>query len=275
MATFAIGDIQGCFTALRDLLDQISFDPARDRLWFVGDLVNRGPASAATLRFVRDLGASAVCVLGNHDLHLLAVAGGCAKLHPEDTLADVLDAPDRDELLDWLRCRPLMHVDQGYALVHAGLLPAWTIERALALAREVEGVLRQPDYVRLLAQMYGNHPACWSEELDGPARWRVAINAMTRLRVCTPAGEMDLSYKGESANLPPGCLPWFAVPTRASRGTPIIFGHWSALGLVLQPDIIGLDTGCVWGRELSAIRLEDRQLFHVSCGDAADPAHRR
>ena len=275
MATFAIGDVQGCFSALRELLAQMQFDPDSDRLWFVGDLVNRGPASAATLRFVRHLGDRAVCVLGNHDLHLIAVAAGCAKLHADDTVADVLDAPDCDQLLAWLRARPLMHVDRGYALVHAGLLPAWTIEQAAALAREVEDALRSADYVRLLAEMYGNQPALWSDSLVGAARLRIVINAMTRLRVCTAEGEMDLDYKGEAADLPPGRWPWFAVPGRASGGTPVIFGHWSALGLVLEPDVIGLDTGCVWGRQLSAVRLEDHRLFQVSCPGAADAMHPR
>lgn len=275
MATYAIGDVQGCLTELHLLLDIIQFDRSRDRLWFVGDLVNRGPASAATLRFVRELAAHAVCVLGNHDLHLLAVAAGCATLREDDTLTDVLAAPDRDELLDWLRCRPLMHVEQGHALVHAGLLPGWTIVRARALAEEVERVLRGPDYHRLLAQMYGNQPRRWSDDLTGTARLRVLINAMTRMRVCTRDGRMDLSYKGEDLELPPGCLPWFAVPERASRGTPVIFGHWAALGLVLEPDLIGLDTGCVWGRQLSAVRLEDHRLFQASCRDAAVAAHQQ
>jgi len=275
LAIYAIGDVQGCLSSLQRLLDLIRFDPSTDRLWFVGDLVNRGPASAATLRFVRGLAAQAVCVLGNHDLHLLAVAAGCAKLRKDDRLADVLAAPDRDELLDWLRSRPLMHVEHGHALVHAGLLPGWTIVRARALAEEVERSLRAADYRGLLAYMYGNRPPRWSEDLTGAARTRVLINAMTRMRVCTRDGEMDLSYKGESLELPAGRMPWFAVPERASRGTPVVFGHWAALGLVLEPDLIGLDTGCVWGRELSAVRLEDRQLFQASCRGAAAVAHPR
>ena len=272
MSTFAIGDVQGCLGPLRELLNRIGFEPASDRLCFVGDLVNRGPDSAATLRFVRDLGNSAVCILGNHDLHLLAVARGYGKLRSDDTLADVLAAPDRDELLEWLRRRPLMHVEGNYALVHAGLLPAWTIEQALHLASEVEHALRAANYAELLAQMYSNQPSRWSDDLEGPARLRIVINAMTRLRACTAEGEMALDYKGESDTLPAGLLPWFAVPGRASRGRPLIFGHWSALGLVLEPDAIGLDTGCVWGRQLSALRLEDRRLFQVSCSEAEGAA---
>jgi bis(5'-nucleosyl)-tetraphosphatase (symmetrical) len=275
MATFAIGDVQGCLAPLRELLDNLHFDLQRDRLWFVGDLVNRGPDSAATLRFVRSLGTSAVCTLGNHDLHLLAVAGGHAKVGKDDTIHDVLNAPDCEELLDWLRRRPLMHVERGYALVHAGLLPTWTIERAAELAQEVELVLRGPDYSTFLAGMYSNLPARWSEDLSGTVRWRVVINAMTRLRICTPAGEMDLTFKGEAATIPAGRLPWFDVPLRMSATTPIIFGHWSALGLVVRPDVIGLDTGCVWGRQLSAIRLEDRQLFQVSCSDVPNRGRRQ
>jgi bis(5'-nucleosyl)-tetraphosphatase (symmetrical) len=269
MATYAIGDVQGCFKALMGLLERVAFDPQRDRLWFVGDLVNRGPDSLATLRFVKGLGHGAVCVLGNHDLHLVAVAEGYGRLRKEDTLEQTLDAPDRAELIEWLRARPLMHADGGYAMVHAGLLPSWTVPRALELAREVEQKLRAPDYASVLAHMYGNEPDRWSEQLAGYGRLRVIINAMTRMRVCTREGVMELGYKGSSAALPPGVLPWFAVPGRASSATPVIFGHWSALDLVLEPDVIGLDTGCLWGRKLSALRLEDRRLFQFSCRDAA------
>jgi len=265
MPTYAIGDVQGCFHALSGLLVQIEFDATRDHLWFVGDLVNRGPDSLATLRFVKGLGAAAVCVLGNHDLHLVAVAEGYGKLRKDDTLDDTLDAPDRDELVTWLRQRPLMHAEDGYALVHAGLLPAWTVPHALELAREVEQELQAPTYGSLLARMYGNDPDRWSDNLAGYARLRVIINAMTRMRVCTSDGVMDLRFKGDTAALPGGVLPWFAVPGRASRDTRLIFGHWSALGLVLEPNVVGLDTGCLWGRKLSALRLEDRQLFQFSC----------
>ncbi len=219
MPTYAIGDVQGCFQPLCGLLEQIEFDAARDRLWFVGDLVNRGPDSLATLRFVKGLGQAAVCVLGNHDLHLVAVAEGHAKLRKDDTLEPTLEAPDRDGLLAWLRSRPLMHAEGEFAMVHAGLLPAWTISRALDLAHEVEEELRAPTYDSLLARMYGNEPSRWSEKLAGYARLRVIVNAMTRMRVCTRDGSMDLRYKGDSAELPAGLLPWFAVPARASRGS--------------------------------------------------------
>ncbi|HTS51843.1 MAG TPA: symmetrical bis(5'-nucleosyl)-tetraphosphatase [Burkholderiales bacterium] len=275
MATYAIGDVQGCFAALTGLLERIAFDPQRDRLWFVGDLVNRGPDSLATLRFVKGLGQGAVCVLGNHDLHLVAVAEGKGKLRKDDTLKETLQAPDRAELIEWLRAWPLMHADGGYAMVHAGLLPSWTVARGLELAREVEQKLRAPDYHLLLAHMYGSEPDRWSEDLADYARSRVIINAMTRMRVCTREGVMQLGYKGDGAALPRGALPWFAVPGRASSATTVIFGHWSALDLVLEPNVIGLDTGCLWGRKLSALRLEDRRLFQFSCRDAATAKRRR
>ena len=275
MATYAIGDVQGCFASLKGLLEQIAFHPQRDRLWFVGDLVNRGPDSLATLRFVKSLGEGAVCVLGNHDLHLVAVAAGHGELREQDTLHATLDAPDADELIDWLRTRPLMHVEDGYAMVHAGLLPSWTVARALELAHEVEQKLRGRGYDTVLARMYGNEPDRWNDALRGDERRRVIINAMTRMRVCTVKGVMRLRYKGDGTELPPGVVPWFAVPGRASRATPIIFGHWSALDLVLEPNVIGLDTGCLWGRKLSALRLEDRRLFQFSCSGGATAKPRR
>jgi len=275
MATYAIGDVQGCFQPLSSLLEHIKFNPMRDRLWFVGDLVNRGPESLATLRFVKGLGERVVCVLGNHDLHLIAVAQGHGKLRKDDTLAEILAAPDREELLAWLRHQPLMHAEGDYAMVHAGLLPDWTVARALELAEEVEQGLRGSACDALLEHMYGNEPARWSEKLAGYPRLRVVINAMTRMRVCTRNGGMDLSYKGDVADLPANRLPWFALPKRKSRGTTIIFGHWSALGLVLERDVIGLDTGCLWGRKLSALRLEDRRLFQFSCPAEAGAARRR
>ena len=269
MSTYVIGDIQGCFGSLQSLLDSFPFDFDRDRLWLVGDLVNRGPDSLATLRFVRDLGERAVCVLGNHDLHLLSVAAGCSKLRDDDTLAEVLQARDRDELIDWLRHRPMMHVDGKHAMVHAGLLPQWSVDTALALAHEVENALRGPDFERLLSNMYGNQPDRWDAKLTGFARLRVIVNAMTRMRVCGADGRMDLRFKGEPGDAPRGMLPWFDVPGRASRATPVIFGHWSALGLLLRPDVIGLDTGCLWGRQLSALRLDDARLFQTACAEAA------
>ncbi|HEY7758918.1 MAG TPA: symmetrical bis(5'-nucleosyl)-tetraphosphatase [Burkholderiales bacterium] len=275
MATYAIGDIQGCFEPLQRLLDEVGFDARGDRLWLVGDLVNRGPDSLATLRFVQSLGEASLVVLGNHDLHLLAVAEGYEKLKREDTLQQVLDAPDRDALLDWLRQCPLMHFEDGWAMVHAGLLPAWSVSRALELAAEVEAALRAPTYRSFLARMYGNHPERWSDALAGHDRLRVIVNAMTRMRLCTVEGEMEFAHKGRPKQLPAGYLPWFDVPERRSRDTPLIFGHWSALGLIKRPDLFGLDTGCLWGRRLTALRLEDRRLFQVRCRDAKAPGRAR
>jgi bis(5'-nucleosyl)-tetraphosphatase (symmetrical) len=274
MSTYAVGDVQGCYDELRRLLDNVRFDPAADTLWLVGDLVNRGPKSVETMRFVRSLGDRAVTVLGNHDLHLLVVAAGVRKPHRGDTIDEILAAPDRDELLDWLRRRKLMHVESGYAMVHAGLLPQWTIAQALALAGEVEAALQGPGYDALMRTMYGNEPAAWSEDLTGDDRLRVIINAMTRLRLCDAAGRMDFSHKEGLEHAPAGYLPWFEVPGRKSAGTPIVCGHWAALGLLLKDDLLSIDSGCVWGRELSAVRLEDRRLAQCDCaalrGTASD-----
>ena len=270
MATYAIGDLQGCFDPLQELLLQIGFREATDHLWFVGDLVNRGPQSLEILRFVKSLGNSAISVLGNHDLHLLMVAGGQAKAHRQDTLDEVLDAPDRDELLGWLRGLPMMHVDGEYAMVHAGLLPSWTIARALDLARESEEALRGSNWCALLAQMYGNYPDHWDDGLSGYERLRVIINAMTRLRVCTADGRMEFSHKGRIEDIPSDYFPWFAVPGRKSTSATIICGHWSAIGLVAQKNLLALDSGCLWGGQLSAVRLEDRRIYQVSCRKQAD-----
>ncbi|TXH85415.1 symmetrical bis(5'-nucleosyl)-tetraphosphatase [Thauera aminoaromatica] len=266
MATYAIGDIQGCFTSLMALLKRVDFDPARDRLWLVGDLVNRGPDSLRTLRFVRELGPAAVTVLGNHDLYLLMVAYGAVRSRgKDDTIQAVLDAPDRDGLLGWLRTRPLMHVEDGFAMVHAGLLPNWTVTQARALAREVEGALAGPYHADLLHNMWGSEPAAWSSDLRDYARMRVIVNAMTRMRFCTPDGQMDFKVKGEVTKAPKGFVPWFEVPGRKSADTTVVFGHWSALGLRVEPRLLALDSGCLWGRELSAVRLEDRAVFQVAC----------
>lgn len=267
MATYAIGDVQGCFSALQRLLDKIRFDAARDRLWFVGDLVNRGPDSLAVLRFVKNLGDRAVAVLGNHDLHLLMVAEDCAKPLKNDTLQEVLEAPDRKELLDWLRCQRIMYTDCGFVMVHAGLLPSWSVEKALSLAREVEDALRGENYRELVERMYGNHPPQWRDDLTGIDRLRVIINAMTRLRVCTERGVMEFAHKGKPENAPRGYLPWYDVPGRANRDATIICGHWSALGLLLRDDVLALDTGCLWGGNLSAVCLENRRVFQVSCDE--------
>jgi bis(5'-nucleosyl)-tetraphosphatase (symmetrical) len=239
----------------------LPFDRMRDRLWFVGDLVNRGPKSLAALRLVHSLGEAAVVVLGNHDFHLLCLAEGFAKRRPGDTLDAVLAAADAPQLIEWLRHRPLMHAEGGYALVHAGLLPQWSIERALALAREVEAALRGPRYREFLRGLYGAEPRAWRDALAGWDRLRVIVNAMARLRYCTPSGEMDVEAKGRDA--PPGYRPWFEL--RPDGEAAIVCGHWSALGLRLTEKLAALDTGCVWGGSLSALRLEDRRLFQLPC----------
>ena len=274
MATYAIGDVQGCFDELQALLTKVQF-AKRDRLWFVGDLVNRGPKSLEVLRFVRDLGERAVVVLGNHDLHLVTQHEGFAKPRKYDTFTDVLDAPDRRALVDWLRARPLMHVDADHAMVHAGLLPQWSIARALGLAGEVESALKARSYREFLANMYGNEPARWRDDLAGYDRLRVIVNAMSRLRLVTPDGTMEFNHKLGLANLPAGYVPWYDAPGRASRGERVIFGHWAALGLLLREDVICLDSGCVWGRALTALRLEDQRVFQLDCpeleGTASEP----
>lgn len=268
MATYAIGDLQGCCDALARLLDHLHFDPAADQLWFAGDLVNRGPQSADTLRLIMSLGARAVTVLGNHDLHLLAVAAG-GKRGRRDTLDDILDAPDRDELLDWLRRQPLMHgsEDGRWQMIHAGLPPQWTIDTAAACAREVEHVLRSPDADELLRRMYGDQPDIWDPALARWPRLRFIINCFTRLRYCTPEGRIAADPKGAPGSQPDGLLPWFEAPNRRSAGNRILFGHWSTLGQVHWPaeQVWGLDTGCVWGGRLSALRLDDEALFGIDC----------
>ena len=273
MATYAIGDIQGCFQALQLLLQKIDFDPARDRLWLVGDLVNRGPDSLAVLRWARALGDAAVVVLGNHDLHLLAVAHGFVKAHRKDTIAEVLAAPDRIELLDWLRHQRLFYAEDDYALVHAGLLPQWSVKKASALAHEVEQELQGKHHLDFFARMYGNEPKAWSKDLHGMARLRMITNAMTRLRFCTPAGEMEFDHKGPPEIFPAGHLPWYEAPNRKSADSTIIFGHWSALGLKVRSNLMALDTGCLWGGDLTAVRLEDRQVYQISCRALSSSTH--
>ena len=262
MARYAIGDVQGCGDELSELITRVGFNSAHDRLWFVGDLVNRGPKSLEVLRAVRALGAAAVVVLGNHDLHLLAVAEGLARKRADDTLDDVLEAPDRDALLTWLRARPLMHVEGQWAMVHAGLLPEWTVPRAQALAAEVERVLRGPGYREFLAHMYGSTPLAWNDTLEGWDRLRVIVNAMTRIRFMSGAGHMELKHKGVAP--PPGFAAWYDA--RPPRDEPaLVCGHWSTLGLKIDPRVAMIDTGCVWGGALTALRLEDRWLAQVSC----------
>jgi bis(5'-nucleosyl)-tetraphosphatase (symmetrical) len=266
MATYAIGDVQGCFDELKRLLAEIGLKK-QDRLWFVGDLVNRGPKSLEVLRFVRDLGDRAVVVLGNHDLHLVTQHEGFERKRKDDTFGDVLGARDAVELVEWLRTRPMMHVEDGHAMVHAGLLPRWSIEKALALAKEVEAALRAADYREFLKNMYGSKPEEWSDALAGWDRLRVVVNAMTRMRFCTRQGMMEFHAKG--AKPPPGYLPWYE--TRPAKEAPIVFGHWSQLGLRLDPHVSCLDSGCVWGGSLSALRLEDRALYQVGCAGYQAP----
>jgi len=271
MAVYAIGDLQGCLEPLERLLARIRFQPGRDRLWFAGDLVNRGPHSARVLRFVRDLGASAVTVLGNHDLHLLAVAAGARALRRKDTVADVLEAADGGALLEWLRQRPLVHrdADLDFAMVHAGIPPAWNIEDAERNARAVEAALRGPHRDELLRGMYGDEPADWDERLSGWDRLRYTVNALTRLRYCDAAGRLVLDETGPPSQRRPGLVPWFEARRTRPLGTRIVFGHWATLDLDGPPDprhgAYHVDTGCVWGRRLTALRLEDARAFSVPC----------
>lgn len=269
MTTYAIGDIQGCCAELRQMLQLIRFDATQDRLWLVGDLVNRGADSLGVLRLVMSLGAAAVTVLGNHDLHLLAVAEGVAKSHRNDTLEEILAAPDRDQLLAWLRAQRLLYVEEEFVLVHAGLLPGWSVTQAQELAHEVEYALRGAHYHEFLLHMYGNQPERWSDDVQGYPRLRVITNAFTRMRICTALGEMEFKFKGEERDIPPGYMSWFDVPGRASQDVTVICGHWSALGLKVEPHLIALDTGCLWGGALSAVRLEDRRVFQVQCTESA------
>jgi bis(5'-nucleosyl)-tetraphosphatase (symmetrical) len=258
MSTYAIGDVQGCFESLQRLLDRLHFDPAHDRLWFTGDLVNRGPDSLKVLRHVRALGAAAVVVLGNHDLHLLALAYGQARAKKHDTLDEVLAAPDCTELLDWLRRRPLLHHDAtlGYTLVHAGLLPDWDLATATRLAAEVEAVLAGPNPAPFFSHMYGDLPDHWREDLHGHERLRVIVNAFTRLRYCDLEGNIDLHCKDAPGRQPSDLLPWFTLPKRRSRELRIVFGHWSTLGAYAANNVLCLDSGCLWGGELSAVCLD-------------------
>lgn len=267
MAVYAVGDVQGCYDPLRALLDEIRFDPAQDTLCLTGDLVNRGPQSLEVLRFVRSL-PSSVVVLGNHDLHLLAVASGQTSPKRRDTLSALLDAHDRDELLGWLRSRPLLYhdVDRDFVLVHAGLLPQWDLTTALRLAREAEHFIAHSDRNDLYTHMYGDTPDHWDESLAGWARVRVIINALTRLRYCDAHGRMDLRPKMKPGGQPSGLIPWFQVPGRRSQTLRVVFGHWSTLGLWNADGVIGLDSGCLWGERLTAVRLDGGHGFSsVKC----------
>jgi bis(5'-nucleosyl)-tetraphosphatase (symmetrical) len=267
MATYAIGDIQGSYNEFRRLLDLINFN-AKDKLWLVGDIVNRGPDSLLLLRFLREMNDAVIAVLGNHDLHLLMVAEGFAKVQSGDTLQGVLNAHDRDELLHWLRHQRLLHASGEYVMVHAGLLPSWSVTQAIKLAKEAEFFLHSKDHKefrKFCSHMYGNQPDQWSANLEGYERIRVIINAMTRMRVCTYDGRMEFTFKGRAEDIPIDYLPWFDVPGRVSKEAIIICGHWSALSLQVKSNLIALDTGCMWGGSLTAIRLEDRKIFQVPC----------
>ena len=279
MAIYCIGDIQGCDSALGRLLDTIGFSASRDTVYLLGDLVNRGPDSAAVLRRCMALGDAIRPLLGNHDLHLLAAAHGARKPSRRDTLASILEAPDRDALLQWLRLQPLarQHVYGGTPLlmVHAGVLPAWTAAETLDMADEVHRVLQSADLPAFLQQMYGNTPDHWNASLTGPDRLRVIVNALTRLRFCSAQGVMDFDSTESASAAPPGLMPWFDVPGRSTADTLIAFGHWSTLGWLNRPHCLGLDTGCVWGGCLSAVRfgssLDERELLQVRCEQAQAP----
>jgi len=267
---YVIGDLQGCCHALDRLLQQI--DGGADQefqsqhaLWFAGDLVNRGPDSLGTLRRVRALGDRATVVLGNHDLNLLAVAAGVRRVHRSDTLNPILSAPDREELLQWLRHRPLAHFAAGYLLVHAGVLPSWSATEVLALAGEVEAELRGPSWRDFLAAMYGDLPNAWNASLRGSDRLRVIVNALTRIRYTTPSGTMEFAAKEALGTGPVGHVPWFECPSRQTAEVTVVCGHWSTLGLINRPNLIALDTGCVWGGQLTAIRLRDRHILQFDC----------
>ena len=279
MAIYCIGDIQGCDSALGRLLDTIDFSASRDTVYLLGDLVNRGPDSAAVLRRCMQQGDAIRCLLGNHDLHLLAAANGARKPSRRDTLASVLDAPDRSALLEWLRHQPLArsheHSGQTLLMVHAGVLPAWSTADTLARAQEVQDVLRSPDLPAFLHAMYGNTPDHWDDDLTGTDRLRVIVNALTRMRFCSSDGVMDFESTESARAAPEGLMPWFDVPGRRTADTLMAFGHWSTLGWLNRSDLLGLDTGCVWGGCLSAVRfgktLADRELLQVHCEQAQQP----
>ncbi len=269
--TFAVGDIQGCYDSLRCLLDKAAFNAKHDQLWVVGDLVNRGPQSLATLRYLKDLGKHAKIVLGNHDLHLLAIASGAHKIRKNDTFADVLGAPDRTELLDWLRRQPLLHHDAklGFTMVHAGIPPGWTLQRAQHLAAEVEQRIQGKKADDFFANMYGAGPRCWDDKLSGNKRLRCIVNYFTRMRFCTAEGKLDLKDKASTESSRPGYLPWFQHSKRRMQREKIVFGHWAALqGKAKPKNVYALDTGCAWGGKLTLLQLENKKLFSCNCSSS-------
>jgi bis(5'-nucleosyl)-tetraphosphatase (symmetrical) len=264
---YLMGDVQGCCDALQRLLSKIDFSASRDHLYVLGDLVNRGPQSLNTLRLLRGLGASATCLLGNHDLSLLATAQGVRKPQKGDTTHDILEAPDREDWLDWLRHRRMAVFEQGWLMVHAGVAPQWDVAQTLLLAAEVETMLKSDALGEFLPLMYGDQPGRWSDALEGAPRLRLIVNVLTRTRLMTADGTLDLLSKEGVEHAPAGLFPWFDLPTRRTTNTPIAFGHWASLGLVDRPGLLALDTGCVWGRQLSAARIdgEQREIIQVSC----------
>jgi bis(5'-nucleosyl)-tetraphosphatase (symmetrical) len=270
VARYAIGDIQGCMASLERLLALIDFSPIRDQLWLVGDLVNRGPRSLDVLRWARNLGPVVTTVLGNHDLHLLARAAGAAGEKKRDTLEDVLAARDRDELIDWLRSRPMLHADVRHQLVHARLHPRWSVADARARALELEHELRAPSWRAFLAQIAQHRsPPRWDDRLGGGDRWRAIVAYLARARTLRPDGRVEPEFDGPPSQAPAGCVPWFRFPSPAWSTHTVVFGHWAALGLDLGPRHLALDTGCVWGRSLTAIRLDDRMVFQVKAVESA------
>ena len=270
---YLMGDLQGCCQALDRMLQTIDFSPSRDHLFVLGDLVNRGPDSLGVLRRLRGLDNAATCLLGNHDLHLLAVAHGVRKMHRSDTLAPILDAPDREDWLLWLRQQRLAVHAHGWLMVHAGVVPQWDAAQTVALAGEVETMLRSPEVGEFLTLMYGNEPARWDDSLQGVDRWRCVVNSLTRLRFCAADGTMEFATKEGAGGAPEGYMPWFEVPGRRTQGTPVAFGHWSTLGLVNRDDLLALDTGCLWGGHLTAARVDGatRELIQIACPQAQKP----
>ncbi len=272
MSIYAIGDIQGCFDDLLKLLDTIAFNEDADQLWFAGDLVNRGPKSLETLRFVKSLGNAAVTVLGNHDLHLLAASCAQKISNKKDSLLPVLEAPDREELIDWLRHRPLFHFNDDFCLLHAGLPPQWDLEKTKKMAVKAEAALKSPDYRVFLKQMYGNNPNQWSTNLKGVERLRFIINCFTRMRYCDIDGRLDFTHSGALGSQPKNLMPWFEVPKRKNADMRIVFGHWSTLGYYEGPNCYAIDTGCLWGGQLTALKLDQTvQRFSIDCPGEQKP----
>lgn len=270
---YLLGDLQGCCKPLERLLQTIDFSPSRDQLYVLGDLVNRGPDSLGVLQRLRSLEGAATCLLGNHDLHLLAVAHGVRKTHRSDTLEPILRSEDRQSWLTWLCQQHLAIHANGWLMVHAGVLPQWDVAQTMKLAGEVEALLRSPDAGEFFTQMYGNEPARWDDSLQGVDRWRCVVNSLTRLRFCADDGTMEFATKEGAGGAPKGYMPWFDVPGRRTQGTPVAFGHWSTLGLINRDDLLALDTGCIWGGHLTAVRIDGatREVIQIPCPQAQKP----